>query len=667
MREFKMRCPRCQKGVRASVSGQQEVVALNCPSCGGAIKFRIPPTNSIRSEPPEPSFTEQPFESLNMGSHDPWQNASRANAPIQYQTGNNHTSRHWNPPVKSRNHLRLFMGLAAVAGISLCILTVSVLLWSFRDSSILGWDQSDAAREDASSANIASVDFPSIPKPESVAAVQREVDALSQRVDQSVAALTESELQTTGADRLLAVEPLFRDLFYRAAQTTPESRSMPEVVERETKLAAELARIQQTSGNTPPPPNYVWRLNSTNNTQDRWGSATYAISSAKVRTETALWSRVRYPDPLKETSEAFAWSAEDRRVLSAYWLQAELERDVTTELIAGLREKQSIKQLQDRCFLVIENFYQPARDLAAVKSTQGSIIIREPKATPYARHAKATRSVLQELRLRLPEENIAWIINQTEYFSDAIEELQFGRTAAVEKFAEYKVRERLDATRKLLEQEQQKKLADAERAKAEKAKQDAELQAKALAEKERQQQLAEAEKNRISDAAASNSKEPEGIRPPQQPIAGGPAMRPFGPGSGRPPIGMGRGSGDPAGVGPPLGPDGAPPPGFGPPPGIAGRNGETPAPQGNPPPGPTNMGPSVTVRITGPSNMNVAAYLEKLKAALKTGNYQSSHSGGEATILLGFAGDLQVVVDAIDFGKVESVDPQRREVRVKIP
>ena len=79
------------------------------------------------------------------------------------------------------------------------------------------------------------------------------------------------------------------------------------------------------------------------------------------------------------------------------------------------------------------------------------------------------------------------------------------------------------------------------------------------------------------------------------------------------------------------------------------------------------MGPTVTIRITGPANMNVNAFLETMKDALNTGNYRISQSGREATLVLGYAGDLQAAVDAIDFGKVQSADPTKREIRVVVP
>jgi len=78
-------------------------------------------------------------------------------------------------------------------------------------------------------------------------------------------------------------------------------------------------------------------------------------------------------------------------------------------------------------------------------------------------------------------------------------------------------------------------------------------------------------------------------------------------------------------------------------------------------------GPTVTIKLSGSGQIDVGGFIKKLMADLQTGNYQSSQSGGEATIVLGYAGELQTVIDAIDFGTVESSDAQKREIKVKIP
>jgi hypothetical protein len=85
------------------------------------------------------------------------------------------------------------------------------------------------------------------------------------------------------------------------------------------------------------------------------------------------------------------------------------------------------------------------------------------------------------------------------------------------------------------------------------------------------------------------------------------------------------------------------------------------------PPGPPQpSGPVVTVFLSGRPDLDINPLFEKLKQALKTGYCEIFQSGGEARIKLGFAGEVQTVIDAIDLGKVESSDPAKREVRVKI-
>jgi len=74
----------------------------------------------------------------------------------------------------------------------------------------------------------------------------------------------------------------------------------------------------------------------------------------------------------------------------------------------------------------------------------------------------------------------------------------------------------------------------------------------------------------------------------------------------------------------------------------------------------------VTIFISGKDNLEIKPYLEKLMKRVKAGYCETSQNGGEATIKIGFAGELKSVIEAIDFGKVESSDPAKREIRVTI-
>jgi chemotaxis protein histidine kinase CheA len=464
------------------------------------------------------------------------------------------------------------------------------------------------------------------------------------------------------------LEPQLREYFLRAAQATPKSLTMTEAAAKDAQLASGAGG--GSAGPQEPPKNYIWTLNGPSDQSDRWGTARYAISQTKYRADVALQSRVQYPDPLKETSNAYDWSPESRRVLSAYWLQGELERDVATEIIASLRDESTVQEFQDRCFVTIERFFAPAKELAAVKSTQGSVIIREPKATPYARHAKATRYTLQELQEEFPDENIAWVIGQTIAFSDMIEDLQFGRTEGVTMSTAVPLRERYEMMKALAEEERQRLLAEEERKRQELAKQEEERKAKEAAEEERQRQLAEAAKAKAAEEAASKTDAANTAAQAQAPLAGGPGRGAVGPGFGRPPFGMGANrNGSERFPSSSTAPDqaeafaGGPPPGFGQRPSSGPPQGANPA---GPPGQPPSLGPAVTILITGSGNLDIASYVEKLKTALKTANYQTSQSGNEATIKLGFAGDLKAVIDAIDFGKVESSDPAKREISVTV-
>ena len=128
----------------------------------------------------------------------------------------------------------------------------------------------------------------------------------------------------------------------------------------------------------------------------------------------------------------------------------------------------------------------------------------------------------------------------------------------------------------------------------------------------------------------------------------------------------------PAGMGPPssqmpgdfpMGPMG-PPPGFGqppagPPPGFG--TGQTP-PR---PPEPT--GPQVTIKITSSHGFDGNAIAQKLMAALSVSGHNFSQSGQSATLKISFAGTLQEVAGAIDFGKVTAKDETTRTIEVTIP
>lgn len=658
MPALKVRCPHCQQNVRVNTNGQHEVVQMTCPLCGRASKFRVP--RHLPTSPQQPSNPDS-LDPLSLLSPDELRTPASAN----WEKGLPQPST-WNRPQGNSGNRRakpqknyLFFGAVGAAVVVVCGLVAgAAFFWTSQEPTPINPGATTAASDGTSVSPVATLPtLADLPRPDSVDQIQQELLELIGKADQSVAALTDGELQTAGADRLEELEPQFRDLFLRAAQATPKPLTMTDMAAQDAKFAAMIAGA--ASGNNPPR-NHLWSLDSNTSPSDRWGAARNAISQAKIRTEMALQSRVKLPDPLVETSGAYDWSPESRRVLSAYWLQGELERDVITEMIAGLREGESEQEFQDRCFAAIERFYQPARELAAVTSTQGSLVISEPVATPYARHASATRYTLKELQREFTEETVAWTIGQTIYFSDAIEELQFGRTAKVTSLSGRPVRERFEKVKAIREQERQEKLAKEERDRLEKERQEAARQAKIAAEQERERQLAEAAKAKAEDPnAASNPQSPQSL------LAGG---GPSGPGSGRGPQGMGRGRERAARFAAPEAPTdpgtrtGTPPPEFGPPP----TAGPTLGPNGRGQPERPSLGPSVTIRVTGSGKLDVPSYLEKLKTALKTGNYQTSQSGNAATIKLGFAGDLQTVVDAIDFGKVESTDPENREIRVVI-
>lgn len=679
MPEIQVRCPQCAQGVRAAVSDQLEVAQLTCRNCGKVLKVRVPRTQATTP-------AEDPLDFLSSPSSQPPPSSPPSSSgrrlpgysgkglPNAYPGGYG-----MRPQTKSAGgHVWMLAGGAAVVVLAM----VGAGLWwlSGQDGGAGGGEASGWTAEaggPAAEELQEQVTWPKLGRPESAEALGNELVTLVKQADQIAGALSDSELHTVGAERLAAAKTKFEDLLYRAWQAAPLDLTMAQTAENQRQQAAQIENMRSNLP-TEPPKNYIWRLQGTNDPADHWGRACYEISQVKLEVEAALNARGRFLDPLKETSDAYDWSAEDRRVLSAYWLQGSLERDVVTELTACLREGVNIGRLTERCLAVLERHYEPARELAAVPSAQGTVLINEPKGTPYALQARSARRTLETLRERFAEEEtIVWILSITKRFSDGIEDLQFGRGAIVSLVTGSTMREHYQEYVDTMAAREQERLAAADRERQELARQE-------QAARERKQQeearvaaaeaaAKEAEQRRLADAERAREQAEAG---PTELAGGSPQSadggertggRLAGPGGGRPPRGFGPVGprGPRSGFEPPAAP--GPPAGFGQPRGGAGMGGGRPGQPGQFPSGPPAMGPSVTIRISGPVNMNVNGFLDKLKAALKTGNYQSSHSGGEATLTLGYGGDLQVVIDAIDFGKVQATDLEKREIRVVVP
>lgn len=663
MPEIQARCPQCEKGVRVSVSETQDVASLKCRNCGKGFKVRVPRV----------AATGRPDDPLDLLSSPPANPSQPASLPSGGQrlpayagkSGTHHYGGGYSnaPKSKSAGVARWLVG-CAVAGLAL--LTLGAGLWwmsgagnSPGGGAAIGW--TTAGVDAAGAGRQPRVNWPKLPQPENSKVLASELLDLILETDRIAAALTDAELQTIGAERLAAARAKFEALRYRVWQATPIDLTMMQLAESGRTQSAQIERLRSELPATPPK-NYIWRMQDTNDPQDHWGRECFAISRVKSDVDAALNSLSRLPDPLKDTSNAYDWSAEDRRVLSAYWLQGSLERDVISELLACLREGQTIDRLTERCTAVLERYYQPALELAAVPSTQGRILIKEPQGTPYAKHAFMVRRVMQTLREQMAEDEvIEWILGMTVRFSDGIEDLQFGRDAVVKTVVAIPMKEHYQELVAALAREEQAKLVAAEQARQEEARAAAAAAAKE-AEAQRQQQAA-AERSR--EASAAN---PTDLASGERPNDGGGLNSGGSPGR----FGQGR----PRRAGPAGAPPGfATPPEAGPPPGVGQPRDNGSFSEGRPnrpgagaaPGRPPSMGPTVTIRITGPANMNVNAFLETMKGALNTGNYRFSQSGREATLVLGYAGDLQAAVDAIDFGKVQSADPTKREIRVVVP
>jgi hypothetical protein len=107
-------------------------------------------------------------------------------------------------------------------------------------------------------------------------------------------------------------------------------------------------------------------------------------------------------------------------------------------------------------------------------------------------------------------------------------------------------------------------------------------------------------------------------------------------------------------------------PGFAGPQGPGGRGAPGFPPGGFPPPA-ASSSENVRFVLESKSSMDPNAILDKLKTKLKTGNFQMSHSGNNATITLGFAGPLDEALGAVDFGKVTKKDEATRTITVELP
>ena len=115
-----------------------------------------------------------------------------------------------------------------------------------------------------------------------------------------------------------------------------------------------------------------------------------------------------------------------------------------------------------------------------------------------------------------------------------------------------------------------------------------------------------------------------------------------------------------------------PPPGFptGPNRDQVRPGGFPPSAQGpnfGPPPGSGSVEGNVRFHLKSKSALDAGAILEKLKQRLKTGNFQMSTSGNNATITLGFSGPLDEALRAIDFGTVVQKDEANRSITIELP
>ncbi len=628
MPELKLGCPSCKKLLQIKVAAQQSSVKIRCPHCQREFKANIPGAGG--AVPQTATFSQhEPFANLN----DP------ALLPPSHFASSNYQG----PSMVKRKSTGTSKAIwwigGAVAGV-LTLVVAAVTLWTLLPSNFVS---TLTGKEVVSDEESLGPPIPALPwRSENVDDLAGELGALANQTQTFVSALAEAELATRGVERLKAASKQFEDMFYRIVNATPKSIDLKAVHEQERALQ------QALNGSAPAEPslpvNYIWNLGGAGDREDPWKMATREVSESRMKSEGALSSRVQYPDPLKETSGVYDWSTEDRRVLSAYWLQGELQRDVATELLACLREKVSAAELEDRCGEVVDRYVPRAIELAKVLSAQGTLMIQVPKNTVYERHAISTRLVLQQLKELHAHPAIGGIIKETIDVSEAIEDIQFQRGGRLLDYAKTSTRARLAAIRDA-EQKQKQKLAEEEQARQREIQLATERAAKKDAEeKERRRQAAELalqqQANQIQENQTQNN--PSQDSSGRSSVPGSESSVPFGP-----PIGMRGGP-----FGPRGGADMSQNPAFpqGPPFGSAPR--EAPAAGSNPADADQ---PSFTIRIAKATEEQYQQAVEAVKAL--SGNYQTSNSNGKIELKIfkysGSLADLEAKLPMLKFDKTD--------------
>jgi hypothetical protein len=104
-------------------------------------------------------------------------------------------------------------------------------------------------------------------------------------------------------------------------------------------------------------------------------------------------------------------------------------------------------------------------------------------------------------------------------------------------------------------------------------------------------------------------------------------------------------------------------PPFGPRSGPPGERRQPTAPRG---PMPTDPAAKVTIKLTVKGKFDLNASVKQLREKVEIGGFTASQSGSTGSLVIGYAGPVKEVADAIDFGKVTSVDESQRVIEVTV-
>lgn len=668
MADVKFQCGQCKTRLRVKLADGKASAKIRCPQCGGEATLSQDSADRAESQRPNvnASPASRPSTLEDLASIVP---TSTPQLPsyLSSPQSNSHAARPYQVRKNPKAGIPWLVPTAILAVVCFVAIGAGLIVWFiFKSENNLsqatsptnqqgsGVTGTPATRGEALAGNAPRLEG-TPRRPETAEQVSRALEQLKKEVEQKMALVPKADQPTVGAATFKSFVPQFEQLFYRAAQARPITKNLTQVLDEENKLRAEIERFQRQQTNPNQPVDTIWQIGSHVDPNDTYRGAMFELTGKSITVDTALSSRLILPDPLTETSNAYDWSAEDRRVLAAYWIQGALERDVTTELVACLREGDWSEKAIQRCLAPIDKQIGLAGKLAGIPSAQGTLMIKEPKSSPYARQARAARSAL--LSIKQAHTNsivIQDIVEIATRLSDAVEDLQFSHNQAI---VEANKNSTWDMYRRLLDDRvaaEQKQL-DEEKKLAEQQKQEQERQAAAAAKRQQQAEQAAAEQaaadeRRRQQEAEQAASTPDPNRGGNRGLGGGPL--------GRGPIGD-RGL-------PPFGPGGQNPDnGRGIPPDFGNRPSSGPnTPPADFPQPPPRSAKAVVIQTEQLDNKTHETIVEILKS-LKTG-YQLNSSNGQSQIVIDpYNDELAELENKFPMLKFTKIDTKLRQIQAK--